>query len=81
MMRTRNLIVLTSLLLVAGHASAQEARVRPLPDLDKNMKTGPAIGSKIPSFDVTDHMGRRQTFESLRGSKGLVLLFIRSADW
>ena len=74
-------IVVTSLLFASGLASAQEARVRPLPDLDKNMKTGPAIGGKIPSFEVNDHMGRRQTFETLRGPRGLVLLFIRSADW
>lgn len=81
MVRTRNPIVLTSLLLVSAYASAQEARMRPLPDLDKNMKTGPAIGRTIPAFEVNDHMGCRQTFETLRGPKGLVLLFIRSADW
>jgi len=45
------------------------------------MKTGPAVGSKIPPFDATDQTGKRQTFESLRGPKGLALLFVRSADW
>lgn len=44
-------------------------------------KTGPAIGSRIPQFTAVDQDGRSQTFESLRGSKGLVLLFSRSADW
>ncbi len=68
-------------LFFSGFATAQETRTRPLPDLDKNTKTGPAIGSKIPPFEVTDHSGRKQTFETLRGPKGLVLLFIRSADW
>jgi hypothetical protein len=28
-----------------------------------------------------DQSGRRQTFESLKGAKGLLLLFHRSADW
>jgi hypothetical protein len=55
--------------------------MRPVPDLDKNMKTGPAIGRRIPAFEVIDHMGRRQTFETLSGRNGLVLLFVRSADW
>lgn len=69
------------MLLGAGHVMAQETRLRPLPDLDKNMKSGPAVGGKIPLFEIGDHLGRRQSFESLRGPKGLVLLFIRSADW
>ena len=69
------------LLLSSEFAIGQEARMRPVPDLDKNMKTGPAVGSKIPPFEVGDHVGRRQSFESLRGPKGLVLLFVRSADW
>lgn len=82
MASSRDSIVLAAgLLLTYGYANGQEARMRPVPDLDKNMKTGPAIGRRIPSFEVNDHMGRTQTFETLRGPKGLVLLFIRSADW
>lgn len=78
----RHSIVLTAgLLLASGGAIGQEARMRPIPDLDKNVKKGPAVGSKIPPFEVSDHVGRRQSFESLRGPKGLVLLFVRSADW
>ena len=58
-----------------------QKRLRPLPDLDQNPRTGPPIGSKIPPFEAVDQSGRRQTFETLRGPKGLVLLFFRSADW
>ena len=47
----------------------------------QTLKTGPAIGQKIPAFELTDHTGKAQTFESLRGPKGLLLLFHRSADW
>jgi hypothetical protein len=43
--------------------------------------TGPAIGTRIPDFSAFDHTGKTQTFQSLRGPKGLVLEFVRSADW
>lgn len=42
---------------------------------------GPAIGERLPPFEAVDQHGRRRTLESLRGPKGLVLLFFRSADW
>jgi len=45
------------------------------------LKTGPEIGARIPDFAAADQNGRQQTFASLRGPKGLVLMFIRSADW
>jgi peroxiredoxin len=45
------------------------------------MKTGPAVGAAIPKFEALDQNGRRQTFETLRGPKGLALPFVRSADW
>ena len=44
-------------------------------------RTGPEIGARIPDFTAHDQSGRQQTFASLRGPKGLVLMFIRSADW
>ena len=43
--------------------------------------TGPGVGSRIPAFQATDHQGRTQNFESLRGPEGLLLVFQRSADW
>jgi cytochrome oxidase Cu insertion factor (SCO1/SenC/PrrC family) len=42
---------------------------------------GPAVGERLPAFEAVDQDGRPRTFESLRGPKGLVLLFFRSADW
>lgn len=66
-----------ALMLSAG----DRPRLRPLPDLDKNLKTGPTVGERIPSFEADDQTGKPRTFESLAGPKGLVLLFFRSADW
>lgn len=61
--------------------NAGPPRLRPLPDLDRNVKTGPEIGTAIPPFEASDQNGKLQTLETLRGPKGLVLMFVRSADW
>ena len=38
-------------------------------------------GALAPPIDMLDQFGRRHTLQSLIGDKGLVLLFVRSADW
>src|SRR5260370_20322340 len=43
--------------------------------------SGIKVGEKIPSIAANDQFGHPQTFESLRGKQGLLLLFSRSADW
>jgi len=45
------------------------------------MSIGLAVGQKAPAFSVHDQSGRVQTLDTLRGTKGTVLLFFRSADW
>ena len=42
---------------------------------------GPAPGSQIPSFSLPDQNGTKQTLSSLKGPKGTMLVFFRSADW
>lgn len=42
---------------------------------------GLAVGQKAPAFSAPDQFGRQQTLETLKGPKGTVLLFFRSADW
>jgi len=44
-------------------------------------EVGLRAGQKAPDFSATDQFGRTQTLETLRGRKGTVLLFYRSADW
>ena len=69
------------LLAICALAADEKPRLHAVPDLDKDLKTGPALGSKIPAFKAIDQNGVRQTFQSLKGPHGLALMFVRSADW
>jgi hypothetical protein len=42
---------------------------------------GLEVGQQAPAFAVPDQFGHQQSNETLKGSKGTVLLFFRSADW
>ena len=42
---------------------------------------GLPVGRKAPPFSLHDQFGHEQTLESLKGPRGTVLLFFRSADW
>ena len=42
---------------------------------------GLETGQQAPVFTLPDQFGHEQSNETLRGSKGTVLLFFRSADW
>jgi cytochrome oxidase Cu insertion factor (SCO1/SenC/PrrC family) len=42
---------------------------------------GLEIGQLAPAFALSDQFGHEQSNETLKGSKGTVLLFFRSADW
>jgi hypothetical protein len=42
---------------------------------------GPAVGAKVPGFQLSDQTGASHSLESLMGPKGLMLVFFRSADW
>jgi len=45
------------------------------------MPHGLDVGERIPSFQARDQYGRLQSFETIRGSGGAFIVFIRSADW
>jgi peroxiredoxin len=74
-------VLLCSVAFQAAFAQEDRARAHPLPPMAKNARSGPAVGAKIPAFEVMDIDGKAHTFETLRGPRGLVLLFSRSADW
>ena len=61
--------------LVAATLYAQTGGAVPVPE------RGPAVGEKIPPFSARDQFGKEQSLASLTGERGLVLLFVRSADW
>jgi hypothetical protein len=42
---------------------------------------GPEPGKPLPAFNLPDQNGMRQSFATLKGPKGLMLVFYRSADW
>ncbi len=42
---------------------------------------GPQVGARVPDFTLADQRGKSRTLNSLMGPKGLMLVFIRSADW
>jgi hypothetical protein len=45
------------------------------------MSIGLAVGQKAPAFSASDQFGKLQTLDTLKGPRGTVLLFFRSADW
>jgi hypothetical protein len=42
---------------------------------------GLAVGQRAPAFSAPDQFGREESLKSMKGPKGTVLLFFRSADW
>ena len=44
-------------------------------------KLGPQVGERVPDFGLPDQNGKTQTLQSIMGSKGAMLVFVRSADW
>jgi len=68
-------MLLASLLLLVAQAQA------PAPPRPDPMELGPQVGQRLPAFQARDQSGRSRDFASLKGPKGLVLVFFRSADW
>jgi peroxiredoxin len=44
-------------------------------------KLGPQVGERAPDFTLVDQTGRTRNLQSIMGSRGAMLVFIRSADW
>jgi hypothetical protein len=49
--------------------------------LKMHTSIGLEVGQNAPAFSARDQFGEEQTLERLKGPKGTVLLFFRSADW
>jgi hypothetical protein len=71
-------VVIAISLALLGVASAQENR----PSTgDSPPPIGLEIGRRSPEFALVDQFGHEQSNETLKRTKGTVLLFFRSADW
>jgi hypothetical protein len=62
-------------------AGSLEGNTIHLTSLKMHTSIGLAVGQKAPAFSARDQFGRLQNLETLKGPKGTVLLFFRSADW
>jgi hypothetical protein len=53
------------------------------PSMNKTFppSVGLEIGQQAPTFALADQFGHTHSNETLKGPKGTVLLFFRSADW
>jgi hypothetical protein len=47
----------------------------------QSARSGLDVGAKLPAFSLSDQNGKVQTFDSIKGANGAVLVFFRSADW
>jgi len=66
------------LLLETGGLAASQSAAPPAVDVGR---LGPQIGAPVPAFQLSDQFGKQQSLESIRGAKGAILGFFRSADW
>jgi hypothetical protein len=69
---------LRDIVMVRGVLEANTIHVS---SLELLTSIGLPVGQKAPAFSARDQFGQEQTLESLKGSRGTVLLFYRSADW
>jgi cytochrome oxidase Cu insertion factor (SCO1/SenC/PrrC family) len=69
--------MLFSIGVLAGAAAQEKA---PAADV-VTPSVGLGIGQQAAAFTLTDQFGHEQSNETLKGSKGTVILFFRSADW
>ncbi len=73
-------LALLSILLMTLVVHAQED-FDPLDPTDDDAQIGLEVGTKIPEFQAVDQNGKVWDFDALKGPKGAVLIFHRSADW
>jgi hypothetical protein len=80
--KSRSLASLTALLAILSVYRA-DAGQAPQPARQKVEvgKLGPQVGQRVPDFDLRDQSGRMRNLQSVMGTRGVMLVFFRSADW
>ena len=52
-----------------------------LADTEYAISWGPKVGTTAPMLAANDQEGQKQTLDTLKGPKGLLVVFNRSVDW
>ena len=80
-MRRRAIVfALPALLAVLAMKTSTSAQTSPPSKIDVS-KLGPQVGERVPDFGLKDQNGKVWTRQSIMGSKGAMLVFVRSTDW
>jgi hypothetical protein len=75
-------LALISLLIMPRLLLAQSNEHQQTSEAEKSaFATGPDVGQKIPYFNALNQNRKLQDFNSIRGPKGAMIVFLRSADW
>lgn len=74
----RHLIVWSVFVLIGMLQPTAQERTRERIDVSK---LGPQVGERVPDFSLVDQTGKARNLQSIMGSRGAMLVFIRSADW
>ena len=69
------------LILFAGVLSLAAGKQSGPPGAGNLPSIGLNVGQRAPAFLLSDQFGHQQSNETLKGQKGTLLLFFRSADW
>jgi hypothetical protein len=70
-----------SILFLAGISSLAAGQENPPGNGVAAPSIGIEVGQRAPAFVLPDQFGHEQSNETVKGPKGTVLLFFRSADW
>ena len=73
--------ILLTILFISTVSFSQVSNISYPVDPALGFSTGPAMGEKIPDFELPDQTGTSRSLQELLGKKGAVLDFYRSADW
>ena len=70
-----------AVLFLTGLSAVASTQENPSTNHALAPSVGLEIGQEAPTFALPDQFSHQHTNETLKGSKGTVILFFRSADW
>jgi cytochrome oxidase Cu insertion factor (SCO1/SenC/PrrC family) len=70
-----------AVLFLAGLSTVASDQENTSPNRALAPSVGLEIGQQAPTLALPDQFGHEHTNETLKGPKGTVILFFRSADW